>query len=513
MTRALLAVASTLLALTPTVHGLFGAGGAKVDTKADAQIHLYSFASNNCIGGSINHTPHELKQGQCVNIHQANSVRPRFRPDHAGWVDEVNALRTHCQLKTFAAPNCLKGNQTTKYRSGGGSLPKNFEKCLVPRGQLHQRAEDHDSDSESSDDKGESLYHSMQSAMFICGDLENPEQFCTSTLRHTSWYMDPTYWSPHSQVHTATYTGTLQATASIAARSGGAPPEDIHPTLEPRMKPSGEQKGVWMYHPWEHSLTCYSCYPKHEHDYRNIECRAGINYPVDCGAVPVLHEGRPTTHHTTTTSTTTAVTTTHHTSMTAYSRSVIMFKKPQPSGPYADASDCFPPECECRDCALHPRYADCAHCYNFGVSPFVEYPDCIPPTCFCPDCAIDPVYSDCWHCYDFLFGSDGSPSRPMDIKLSQKKSWHTPVKFWHPFISGKEACADAEWEKRGRPENYVKIQHVHLCDKKDRLDSQWIGLPKDVVHTKSRTTTSTHVIDHTSTSTETVVVTRRHDQL
>jgi hypothetical protein len=101
----------------------------------------------------------------------------------------------------------------------------------------------------------------------------------------------------------------------------------------------------------------------------------------------------------------------------------------------------------------------------------------------------------------------------MDIELSQKKSWHTPVKFHHPFISDKEACADAEWEKRGRPESYVKIQHIHICDKKDRQDSQWIGLPQEVVHTKNHTMTSTHVINHTSTSTHTVMITRRHDQL
>ncbi|KZM22234.1 uncharacterized protein EKO05_0011342 [Ascochyta rabiei] len=93
----------------------------------------------------------------------------------------------------------------------------------------------------------------------------------------------------------------------------------------------------------------------------------------------------------------------------------------------------------------------------------------------------------------------------MDLDMSQKRSWHTPVKFGHPFVQGQHVCADAEWEKRGRPESYIKIQHCHICDHKDRGDSQWIGLPETAVDTVSKTTTTTNTIRHT--------LSRRHDQL
>lgn len=108
----------------------------------------------------------------------------------------------------------------------------------------------------------------------------------------------------------------------------------------------------------------------------------------------------------------------------------------------------------------------------------------------------------------------------LDIDLHRKKSWHTPVKFPHPFISHKEACADAEWEKRGQgAKQYIKLQHVHFCNDKDRLDSRWLGSPTTIVHTSTATKTSSVTFSHTtsSTSTATIATTTttivRHDQL
>ncbi|KAF2624709.1 hypothetical protein BU25DRAFT_132743 [Macroventuria anomochaeta] len=420
--RALLPVATAVFALTSVVQGLFGAKG-KANAIADAQIHLYSFVSRDCTGEPYT-SPYEMKQGECVNFHEAHSLKPRFRFDHADWVKEVNELRVNCKLETFSAYNCLEPNRTVRYRSDrSGHLPKNFNSCLVSR---HQK--DHHDSPESSDDEY-SREHPFYSARFVCGKLENPEHLCTSTIEHTSWSIDSTYGAPHFAVHTATYTGSLSATTHVAARSAAVE----------RFKPHRETKGVWMLHPWSQSVVCYSCYPKKDHDYRKIECRHGDDYPADCGAAPVVH--RPTT--TTTTSTTTATTTTHSTKKaTAYTVS---------------------------------QYADYLHTSSSDSESDQEFAH-------------------------------------LDIELSQKKSWHTPVKFGHPFIVGKYACADAEWEKRGQKgKEYIKIQHVHICDHKDRLDSQWIGLPETVVHTTHKTKTSTSTIQHTSTSTSTLTI--RHDQL
>ncbi|KAF9691664.1 hypothetical protein EKO04_010396 [Ascochyta lentis] len=106
---------------------------------------------------------------------------------------------------------------------------------------------------------------------------------------------------------------------------------------------------------------------------------------------------------------------------------------------------------------------------------------------------------------DASMSDSDSDSTDIDLDLSQKRSWHTPVKFGHPFVDGARLCADAEWEKRGRPESYIKIQDCHICDDDDRDDSEWIGLPETRVQTVSRTTTTTNTIRHT--------LTRRHDQL
>ncbi|KAF3036850.1 hypothetical protein E8E12_008002 [Didymella heteroderae] len=100
-----------------------------------------------------------------------------------------------------------------------------------------------------------------------------------------------------------------------------------------------------------------------------------------------------------------------------------------------------------------------------------------------------------------------------------KKSWHTPVKFPHPFLADTEACADAEWEKRGKQDEYIKIQHVHICYIKDHEDSKWLGLPTTVIHTATATKNTSRTFGHTTTSTSTATVGKatttiiRHDQL
>jgi hypothetical protein len=108
--------------------------------------------------------------------------------------------------------------------------------------------------------------------------------------------------------------------------------------------------------------------------------------------------------------------------------------------------------------------------------------------------------------------TDSSNSDNELASLQMKRgSWHIPVKFSHPFQVGKEACADAEWQKRGQPNTYIEIQHVHVCDHNDNPDSKWIGLPPAVVHTLTATKTSSRTVIHTTTSISTF--TARHDQL
>lgn len=452
--RALLPVTTAVFALTSVVHG--GIFSSKsVDVKADARIYLVGFDSIDCSGAP--YYTYEMIHGGCANFKESLSMKPIFWKGHrADWIEEVNNLHMHCKLETFSAYHCNMNNRTIEYRNGvTDEMPKNFNKCLVPTREKYEGL--HLSDADSSDpdyDEYADEYarvHAIRSARFICGPLENPKHLCTSTLKHTSWSIEPTYGSPVPEVQEVTFTGSLSATphtkvatrhTKVAARSAAVE----------GFEAGGESKGVWLLHPWGLSLMCYSCYTKKAHDYRKIECRGGDPFPADCGPKPTAQvDGNPA-HHSTTTTTVTAVTTTHHT-------------RTKKRTTYKDTTSTVT-----------------------GV--------------LLDDDSSDEEFVD------------------LDIGLHRKKSWHTPVKFPHPFIVGRDACADAEWEKRGQgSKQYVKLQHVHFCDDKDRLDSRWIGLPSTVVHTSTATKTSSLTISHTSTSTSTATVGTttttiiRHDQL
>ena len=95
----ILFAASALLAFSSTVHG---ANVTRVDAKEDAQIHLYPFNTVDCTGSPVG-SPLELKQGQCVELQGAHSLKPMFRSDHRDWITEVNRFQTECKLETFRA--------------------------------------------------------------------------------------------------------------------------------------------------------------------------------------------------------------------------------------------------------------------------------------------------------------------------------------------------------------------------------------------------------------------------
>jgi hypothetical protein len=415
MMRAVLSIASAVLVITSVVHG---ANVTKFDAKTDAQIHLYPFTSDLC-AGSPTGSPLELRQGQCVNFLAANSVKPMLHPEHSAWINEVNELRTYCKLETFRAAGCPPSKGTVQYlNNNNGDLPKDLNRCFVG--------------SESVDGDPHSLY----SARFVCGKVENPELLCTSTIEHTFYSMDAT-GEPHHSVLIATYSGTLTASGHVARSVTVDKPKQ---TPKRGFKNESETKGVWLLHPWSKSVQCYQCYLKKKHDYRNIECRFGLDYPAVCDDSSVDANGQPLTSRTTTTATTMAMTTTH---ATYY----IMKSDGDVGATDSDFSD---------------------------SSDFSE--------------------TDIWH------------------GQTQRRSWHKPVKFSHPFLPDQYLCADAEWEKRGRPESYIKVQHCHICTDKDRKDSEWIGLPEIVTSTKSEVTTTTNTINHTHTL-NTRDTTQAHDQL
>lgn len=446
MTRTILSVASAVLALSSAVHGM---NGTRIDAKKDAQIHLYPFSTTNCVGSPIG-SPLEMKQGQCVGLPGVHSLKPMFRAEHKDWVDEVNKSQSECKLETFREGGCPDSDKTTKYLDQrSGAMPNDFGHCLVGR---------HDANDDSSSDDGDYLFYS---ARFVCDKVDSPELLCTSSLEQTSWSMDPS-GNPQSSVGTATYTATLSTTGSSDRAQ-----KRIKPTLEPRgiKADRGESTGIWMLHPWSDSLSCYRCYTKKTGDYGKFECRSGVDYPAQCGPMPDSEEGKPTTGKTTTTISTTALATTHITTTVLTARSS--------SATTTITITSVPTS---TDQSTSTESTALAKSGSQGR-------------------VIDTSSSD----------SDSDSDWPqLDIELS-RKSWHTPVKFWHPWVNTSMWCADAEWEKRGRPESYIKIQHCHKCDDKDRSDSKFIGIPETEVVTSRETETSTSTIQHTYSA--------RHDQL
>jgi hypothetical protein len=70
------------------------------------------------------------------------------------------------------------------------------------------------------------------------------------------------------------------------------------------------------------------------------------------------------------------------------------------------------------------------------------------------------------------------------------RSWHKKVNFQLPWNKAR-ACADAEWEKRGKANTEIRLQEVHVDGGDDCKDSESLDLPDTVVLTDTVTTTST----------------------
>jgi hypothetical protein len=379
--RALLPIATAALVLASGVHG----ATRKADAQQDAQINLYTFATEKCSGQPFT-APYKMKQGECVDITQARSVRPRFDPEHLDWVEETSALRLNCRVQTFSERGCPNGNVTDAYDlSYDGSLPDDLEHCLMSNQQQWQES-------------GKVYKNTIYSAKLVCDKVEKSQLLCSRLYALTTWAIDTINGSPTSEVRRVTLTGSLSVSKPTKA------------AVEKRFEPNkgSSTKDVWMQHPWGHSLLCYLCYTKKEHEYKKVECRAGIKYATNCGPEPL------------------------------------------------------------------------------GWSDTIEADD--------------------------ISSSDSEEDHPrLYIELQQKKSWHTPVKFDHPFLDGKIACADAEWEKRGQVgKDYIKIQKVHICDGEDPK-RQWIGPPETSEPKKklNQTTPRQNVAFPALSAAEM----RRHDQL
>jgi hypothetical protein len=203
------------------------------------------------------------------------------------------------------------------------------------------------------------------------------------------------------------------------------------------------QGDVWMQHPWSGSLICYHCSAKSIDNYGSLKCKSGPEVEANCGPAPIDDEGVPTTSTTTVSGTTDTVTVTT-------------------DGTYTTTTTFT-------STAISP------------VTTVIEVTSVSTTT------------------------STSSLTTTQNAPLEARKSWHRRVAFTNPWTD-ELLCADAEWEKRGKPNTEIRLQDVKLLTLKNCDDNRNIDTPRLV--TESAHSTSTQLaFTNVDTITETVTVT------
>lgn len=162
----------------------------------------------------------------------------------------------------------------------------------------------------------------------------------------------------------------------------------------------------------------------------------------------------------------------------------------------------------------------CYECYTEKLDDYTEF-ECRsgpnnPVSCGARPVAIDgeritvtehistTLYSDSTTLYELTTSTVdiGDVEKLAPVPLEKRKSWHRRVTFDHPFVPGKRVCADAEWEKRGKPNAEVRLQKTgDKIEKCQKTAARPIDLPdpvhETVLHTytlPTSTATSTHTV-------------------
>jgi hypothetical protein len=96
---------------------------------------------------------------------------------------------------------------------------------------------------------------------------------------------------------------------------------------------------------------------------------------------------------------------------------------------------------------------------------------------------------------------------PPSSAVIEPRSWHRKVAFTLPW-NRVRACADAEWEKRGKPNFEIRLQDVHMDDGDDCPGVVSLDFPAPVVEIETATDVKTKTItDYELAFTTTVTAT------
>lgn len=262
---------------------------------------------------------------------------------------------------------------------------------------------------------------------------------------------------------TSTRTNTFLISPKLASRNAEATPSQFGPS------PENNHKGRWMFHPWSRSLICYDCYTYKTDDFTKFDCRSGPKNPMNCGP----KHGRINDF----TSTLTREVTT-----TVVSPTYTFMKVATPIVEVAVPTvEVAVPIVEVATSTMDTDFSVFSVFVLSGPSSSSS--------------AAAQVAED-----DTDFGEGDIGMADGDI---EKRSWHLRVRFMHPYLAGVPVCADAEWEKRGKPETEIRLQKITTDMKKCDGDSNThdIDIPQDVVSivTKTVTKPSVSVVESTIT--------------
>jgi hypothetical protein len=199
---------------------------------------------------------------------------------------------------------------------------------------------------------------------------------------------------------------------------------------------------TWMYHPWSRSIICYQCFTLDKYSFNWIKCYSKHAGDAHCGTRPFDVQGNPLT--------------------TSVTREVVV---PGTKTVWRGVPGAT------RTSTVATTTTD-----GVRVVTVTKTLDARTPT----------------------------PSPPLSSNTSSQKShleprsWHKRVAFTLPWNRAR-ACADAEWEKRGRPNTEIRLQEVFLDSGNECEDAESIDLRPAIKQTVTRTRTDPELEEVTRT--------------
>jgi hypothetical protein len=214
---------------------------------------------------------------------------------------------------------------------------------------------------------------------------------------------------------------------------------------------------TWMYHPWSRSIICYQCFTLDKYNFNWIKCYSKRAGDAHCGARPFDVWGNPLT--------------TRVTREVEVPGTKTVWRGVPGAMRMATSTKTF------MTSTVAPTTTD-------GVMVVT-----VTKTLDARTATPTPLSTSTF--------TSPSNTTTSSHHLSPR-SWHKRVTFTLPWNRAR-ACADAEWEKRGRPNTEIRLQEVFLDSGNECGDAESIDLRPAIKETVTRTRTDPELEEVTRT--------------